>query len=319
MARLGPVIRDVYRRPGVDALPGHLEQQYGIHVLATTRLDAGVVKVSHDSGPPWVARLFVAGRTLGRAEQDAEVLRFLERQGMVAERVANEEPVSSLDGRAVLVTEFVEGRKLPDTAGARRKAGDLLGRTHVLPTEPGPTERPAGSLHHLPDYEGYAALDLEAAAALLADLDGRVPPEHRSTYDALLGLLPKGDGGEGLPESFVHPDPAPSNLIVSPGDFVLVDWTGAGRGPRLASLAVLLTSVGPGNVADVLAGYRTHVKLEEEEIDRVAGALWVRPIWLACWRCWLACVSSKVDKAFVPDEGRIKALAAATRASLEQE
>lgn len=60
MARLGAVIRDVYRRPGTDALPGHLEHQYGIRIRSVTKLDVGVVKVSHDDGPPSVARLFVA-------------------------------------------------------------------------------------------------------------------------------------------------------------------------------------------------------------------------------------------------------------------
>jgi Ser/Thr protein kinase RdoA (MazF antagonist) len=315
MPRIGTVVRDVYRRPGVDRLPAHLEQQYGISVKAVTKLDAGVLKVEHDAGPPWVARVFVAGRSVARAEEDAEVLRFLERSGIVAERNARPDPVSTLDGRPVLVTGFVEGRKPPGTAAVRRQLGDLLGRIHAQPTEPGPTERPAGSLHHLPEYEGYPRRDLDAAAALLADLDGRVPPEHQRTYEALLGLLGKGDGGESLPQSFIHPDPATSNAFATANGLVLVDWTGAGRGPRLTSLAVLLTMAGPQHVADVLAGYRAHVKLEPEELDRVEGVLWVRPLWLACWRCWLACVSSKVKRAFVPDEARIAALAAATRTS----
>jgi Ser/Thr protein kinase RdoA (MazF antagonist) len=318
MPRIGPVIRDVYRRPGADALPAHLERQYCIRVVATTKLDAGVIKVSHDGGPPWVARMFVATRPVERAEQDAEVLRFLERKGLAAERIAHPEPVSTLDGRAVLVTQFVEGRKLSSAPATARELGDLLGRVHVLPTEPGPTERPSGSLHHLPDYEGYPGQDLAAGAALLADLDGRVPPEHQKTYEALLGLLPKGDGCQGLPESFVHPDPATSNVFSTPQGLVLVDWTGAGRGPRLASVAVTLMSVGPEHVAHVLAGYGGHVKLEPQEVDRFEGALWVRPLWLACWQCWLACVSSKVNKAFVPSAARIASLAAAARTSLDR-
>jgi Ser/Thr protein kinase RdoA (MazF antagonist) len=317
MPRIGAVIKDVYRRPGADALPAHLERQYGIRVEATTRLDAGVIKVSHNGGKPWVARLSVASRPVERVEQDAEVLRFLERKGVAAERTARPDPVSTLDGRAVLVTEFVDGRKLASTPAASRKLGGVLGGVHALPTEPGPTERPAGSLHHLPDYEGYPTQDLGAAAALLADVDGRVPPEHQKTYEALLELLPKGDGCQGLPESFLHPDPAGPNVFSTPEGLVLVDWTGAGRGPRLASLAVLLMSAGPEQVPDVLAGYGKHVKLEPEEVDRIEGALWIRPLWLACWRCWLACVSSKVNSAFVPSAARITALAAAARSSLD--
>ena len=65
-----------------------------------------------------------------------------------------------------------------------------------------------------------------------------------------------------------------------------------------------------------MAGYLAHVMPEAQEIDRVEGALWIRPLWLACWQCWLACVSSKVNKGHVPDRARIAALAAATRTGL---
>ncbi len=58
MPRIGTVIRDVYRRPGPEALPLHLERLYGIRVTTTTRLDAGVFKVEQDDGPAWVARLW---------------------------------------------------------------------------------------------------------------------------------------------------------------------------------------------------------------------------------------------------------------------
>ena len=58
MPRIGTVIRDVYRRPGSEALPLHLERLYGIRVTTTTRLDAGVFKVEQDDGPAWVARLW---------------------------------------------------------------------------------------------------------------------------------------------------------------------------------------------------------------------------------------------------------------------
>lgn len=320
MAKIGLVVREVYRRPGMDRLPGHLEKRYGIHVTGTERLDAGVLKVCREEGAPWVARLYLSGRPLERTEGDAEVLRFLERQGTAAERLAHPEPVSTMDdGRAVLVTEFVQGsRKPPGSPADWRKLGDMLGRAHTLETEPGPTERPAGSMHHLPEYEGYPDRDLAAAAALLADVEDRVPPEHRKTYEALVELLPKGDGCEGLPQSFVHPDAAPSNLLTTAAGFVLVDWTGAGRGPRLASLAVALMSAGPKHIADFLSGYQSHVELTNEEVDRVEGALWAKPIWLGCWQCWLACVSSKVNKAFVPDGSWVAALAAATRASVKQ-
>ena len=184
------------------------------------------------------------------------------------------------------------------------------------PPRPGRRGGQAGALHHLPDYEGRPGQDLAAAAALLADLDGRVPPQYRQVYEALQELLPLGDGAQGLPETFIHPDPARSNVIAGPGGPVLIDWTGAGTGPRLAALAVLVTSVAPQHVAEVLAGFRVHGgDLTAEELDRLEGVLWIRPLWLACWQCWLAVVSAKANRAFVPDREHITALAAAVRAA----
>jgi Ser/Thr protein kinase RdoA (MazF antagonist) len=315
MARIGTVIRDTYRRPGADALPGHLEDRYGIRVTAVTRLDAGVLRVDRDEEPPWVARLSVAARPLARIEEDAGVLRFLERRGFPAERCAHPEPVSALDGRAVLVTEYLPGKRPSGSPAVWRKLGDLLGRLHTLPTEPGPSRRPAGSLHHLPQYEGGPDKDLTAAAALLADLDGRVPAEHKQLYELIAELLPEGDGAGGLPEAFVHPDPVRGNVVVTPRGPVFVDWAGAGTGPRLASLAGLLHSAGPRHAPDVLAGYREHVRLTADELDRADGVLWIRILWLSAWQCWLACVSAKVDQGFVPHREYITALAAELRAA----
>jgi len=315
MPRIGTVIREVYRRPGAELLPAHLEDRYGIRIVASTKLDAGVLRVDQRDGPTWVARLFLSGRPLSRTEGDAAVLQFLERRGYPAERCAHPEPVSTFEGRAVLVTEHVEGRAPTNTSAVRRELGKLLGHVHVLPTEPGPTERAAGSLHHLPDYEGYPARDLAAAAALLDDLDGRVPAKYMHTYESLRALLDNGDDSHGLPETFIHPDPARSNVIATPEGPVLIDWTGAGRGPRLASLAVLLHSVAPKHVKDIVSGYRTRCELTAEEVDRIEGALWVRPLWLACWQCWLAVVSAKVHRTFVPDPGRIAMLADQVRAN----
>jgi len=314
MRRIGTVIRDVYQRAGADDLPAHLEQHYGISLAATAKLDAGVLKVEQPGGPTWVARLFVVGRPRDRVEGDAGVLRFLERHQFPAERCAHPEPVSWLNGRAVLVTSYVEGRGMPDSPATRRALGDLLGRLHTLPAEPGPAQRPAGSLHHLPDYEGYPGQDLAAAAALLADVEGRAPSAYERIHQSIKALLPRGDDGRGLPESFLHPDPVRNNVIATPGGPVLVDWAGAGTGPRLASLAALLGTVSPQHVGDVLAGYGAHVELTADEVDRLEGVLWIRPLWLAAWQCWLACVSPRVTKAFVPDGERIAAIARGARA-----
>jgi Ser/Thr protein kinase RdoA (MazF antagonist) len=269
--------------------------------------------VDRQDGPAWVARAHLTVRPAGRARDDAEVLRLLERRGIPAERCAHPEPVSELDGRAILVTEFVPGSPCRVTPASARDLGRLLGEIHSLVTEDGPSQRPAGSLHHLPAYEGGPGQDLAAARAMLADLDGRVPAEHLQVYESLQQLMARGDDCRGLPESFVHPDPVPANAIATEDGPLLVDWTGAGRGPRLASLCVLAQSVGPGNAPGVMRGYTEHQRLTAEELDRLEGVLWIRPLWLAAWQCWLAVVSAKVTEAHVPDGRRIAALAASVR------
>jgi Ser/Thr protein kinase RdoA (MazF antagonist) len=334
MPRIGLVIRDAYRRPGTEDVARH----YGIAVTGSKTIAAGVVRIDRSDGPAWIARLSTTSRPASRVHGDADVLWFLARQDFPAERCAHPEPVSELNGRAVIVTEFVPGKGWPSTPAAHHELGELLGRLHALPVpaaaDSGPAQgppgdgapgdgvpgdgalrRPAGSLHHLPDFEGGPDQDLAAAAAMLADLDGRVPPEHQQTYDALLALLPSGDGCHGLPETFVHPDPAQVNVIATPAGPVLIDWTGAGTGPRLSSLAVLLHTAGPRHAAAVMKGYQRHQQLTGEELGRLEGALWIRPLWLAAWQCWLTVVSPKVSKAWVPNSARIAAVAAATRAA----
>jgi Ser/Thr protein kinase RdoA (MazF antagonist) len=314
MPRIGTVIREVYHRPGAGALPAHQEGHHGIRVTGTARLAEGVFRVDHDAGPPWVARMMLASRPLARTEEDAQVLRFLERQGFPAERCARPSPVTQFDGRAVLVTGYLPGKHPSGSPAVWRRLGGLLGRLHALPAEPGPAQRQAGSLHHLPQYEGGPCADLAAAAALLADLDGRVPAEHRQLYELITELLPEGDDAKGLPEAFVHPDPVRNNVVVAPSGPVFVDWAGAGTGPRLASLAGLLHSAGPRHAAAALDGYGEHIELTAGELDRLEGVLWIRILWLSAWQCWLTCVSAKVHQGFFPRREYIAALAAAVRA-----
>src|ERR1700729_3121906 len=91
-----------------ERLAGHLAERYGVVVTATVTLDVGVVRVDRADGPSWVARVFSDARAIADVEGDAEILRLLERGGFPAERCAAVDAVSTLDGRAVLVTGFVE-------------------------------------------------------------------------------------------------------------------------------------------------------------------------------------------------------------------
>src|SRR5262245_26374632 len=102
----------IRQRQGIESLAGHLDRQYGTSGGALVPLDAGVYRVDRRDGPPWVARLFPAVRPLERAVGDAHILRFLETHAFPAERLAHADPVSTHEGQAVLVTEFVSGSPL---------------------------------------------------------------------------------------------------------------------------------------------------------------------------------------------------------------
>jgi len=88
------------------------------------------------------------------------------------------------------------------------------------------------------------------------------------------------------------------------------------RRPGTEAVPAQLHSAGPRNAAGVMRGYAGHQRLTDPELERLEGVLWIRPLWLAAWRCWLAVVSPKVNRAFVPDAGRLAELAGAVRASV---
>jgi hypothetical protein len=92
----------------VDGLGRHLEDRYGVEVAHIEPLDLGVFRVDRRDGPRWVARAFGAERPLVRVQEDAAILRGLERAGFPAERCAHPEPVSEFLGQRVLVTNFLE-------------------------------------------------------------------------------------------------------------------------------------------------------------------------------------------------------------------
>jgi Ser/Thr protein kinase RdoA (MazF antagonist) len=275
-------------------LRSHLESTYGIRVAGLTELDQGVYRVDRADGPAWVARQFPRSRPPGAAAGDAALLRFLAAQDFPAERSATAEPVSTLDGHDVLVTEFVEDvprQERKDAVrelGGLRLLGELLGRLHAFPagTEPAALARPGGAWHHL--AEGSPGREVDAMARLLATTDGLVAPGQRPAYEALRAALERIDTGEGLPEGLLHPDFVLANVIASrQRGLVLVDWTGSGRGPRLWPLAFLLFAEGAKSLRRVdlvLEGYQRHIQLEPEEVDRLAGVVAARPVIFEAWK-----------------------------------
>jgi Ser/Thr protein kinase RdoA (MazF antagonist) len=121
---------------------------------------------------------------------------------------------------------------------------------------------------------------------MLAETAPVIPDAERAAFDALRAELASLDAADGLPEALIHPDFVLANVVATPGGMVLVDWTGAGRGPRLWSLAFLLYAEAtkePRRVAAVLRGYREHVTLEAEELDRLGAVARARPLVFAAW------------------------------------
>jgi Ser/Thr protein kinase RdoA (MazF antagonist) len=290
-SQTGPELAEYTRRMDprttVDQLPAHLQEHYGVEVAGVAELDLGVYRVSLRDGASWVARVLPASRPAAETAADADVLRFVAEHDFPAERCAAPAPVSVLDGQAVLVTEYVDGvrgderRALIRAQGGLPRLGELLGELHALPAGP---ERPGGAWHHLAD--GGPRQEIDAARRMLRAAAGR--SDDRAAYAALEAELAGLDDCAGLPEALIHPDFVLPNVVASADrGMVLVDWTGAGRGPRLWSLGFLLLAVAaredPQRVDRTMAGYRRRVQPEPEELARLAAAVRARPVIFAAW------------------------------------
>lgn len=269
------VLQRMYRREGVDTLPARLAERYGITVTKLTKLDIGVFRVDRrGKETPLVARLFSQARPYALAEGDLAVLRYLAEIGFPAERPYGDEPLTAHEGQALLVTEFIrEAPKPKRPPYPIVRLGTMIGWLHGLPIPPA-ANRPAGALHHF--AEGTMTDELRAVATWLDSIEDCVPNEAGAALDTLRALVAIADGGDGLPEAFVHPDPVPKNVIFTADGPVLVDWTSAGRGPRLVSLTLVLRS--GWAAVPFIKGYARRISLTDDECDRLAGLLFSRQL-----------------------------------------
>jgi Ser/Thr protein kinase RdoA (MazF antagonist) len=115
--------------------------------------------------------------------------------------------------------------------------------------------------------------ELAAVAGWLDSIEARVPGD---ALDTIRTAVAAADGGDGLPEAFVHPDPVPKNVIFTADGPVLVDWTSAGRGPRLASMTLVLRS--GWAAVPFMKGYAAVVTLTDDERGRLPGLLFSRQL-----------------------------------------
>ena len=270
-------------KAGIARLAEHLERHYGMVIKRVRQLDSGVYQVVPADGSSWVARAFPPARALDSTEQDAAVLAFLADQDFPSERLAHAEPVSVVDDHAVLVTEHVAGKSPGATGAVGSWLGDALGRLHTLEM-PGTVSRVGGGWHGLSLDGGGRTADLSILRELLADLRKVVAPRERKAVDALRAALDTLDLCEGLPQALVHVDFGGPNLLKSPdGSFTVIDWTGAGPGPRIESVAGSLGHLPPTARRAAIRAYRRHVEPTVEELDRLEGTLLTHRLVLACW------------------------------------
>lgn len=281
---LRPMPASERRSAGSDSdLGAHLRERYGIDVHRVSELDAGVFRVDRRDDPPWVARAFPTERPPSDVEAEARLLKALERRGFPAERCAHDDPVSRWGEQTVLVTEFV-APAAPLTRGRPAALlGALLGALH---SNPATGLRSGGAWHHL-TFTGGPREEITAAGELLDEAASEVPVRQLATIDRLRQAVELADDCADLPHGLVHPDFVPANAIPTPDQrLVIVDWTGAGHGPRLWSLGFLLWAAGarhPRLIDVAVSRYRRRISLEPEELDRLEGAIAGRPLMLDCW------------------------------------
>ncbi|TCC23056.1 phosphotransferase enzyme family protein [Kribbella speibonae] len=285
----------IYHEPDADRLLAHLRNRYGIDATAATKLSVHktyVFRIDRNDGVPWIARAFPPARPRADVEGDAAVLRFLQHHDFPAERLAVDDAVSDFDGSAVLVTEFVDNTPLPDGEGFAIMA-DLLGRLHALPFDES-VSRPGGASGEDPRRMGTPRQDLLAGLAFLDAVDTKVAAADRERFERLLDQVRTADDGDGLPEGLLHGNllHAPDHAVMGKNGPVAINWKASGRGPRLADLAFLLWGTGnwapsrstnQERVDAVVTAYRKHVELTDEELDRLEGVMYIRPLYLVCF------------------------------------
>ncbi|WP_022910134.1 phosphotransferase [Aestuariimicrobium kwangyangense] len=312
--------RDLGRRHTVNAAPtfdraavgAALEREYGVRVQSIAPIDEdadtkprgswpghhpSTLVVRLADGRAWIARVRSSTADgLVLVQGDAEILRFLATHRYPAERLATPEPVVEVECATVLLTTMIPGGRPTDENGralspsVQRELGALLGRLHTLPvggiTPPdGPTRRGGAEDGDDGRHRGRPAQDLLAAMSFLVDAEDSVTAADRAGFDVLRHLVERADDGEGLPEALTHPNFHTWAVVGEPGDLRVVGWAGAALGPRLPALAWLLTTsseMGDEHVEAAVEGYAEHVTLTEQERQRLAGVMAIKPLWLAC-------------------------------------
>jgi Ser/Thr protein kinase RdoA (MazF antagonist) len=318
----------MHHEPIPEQLLAHLRDRYAIDAVAAAKLSVHktyVFRIDRNDGSPWVARAFPPARPRAGVEGDAAILRFLERQGYPAERLAADDAVSDFDGSAVLVTRFVEGVQPPDGAAKFAMMGELLGRLHALPYDDS-AARPGGASGEDPSREGTPRQDLLAALSFLDAVDAMVAAAERERFEQLRDQVRSADDGDGLPEGLLHGNllHAPDHAVLSEQGPVAINWKASGRGPRLADFAYLIWGTGSWNprrpnqerIDAAVSAYRRYVELTDDELDRLEAVMYIRTLYLACFGYRRAVINGRTfnEWGFIEPPEYFSSTAAAVRA-----
>ena len=274
----------------LTGLGRHLEGAYGVTVERMTPLEPwapdGVQRVDLEGGDSWVMRVHGPARPVAEVHGDADLLRFLEQHDFPAERLARPKAVTTYGSMSVIVTKLLPGTNCrndgsPSTING---VGRLLGRLHTLPQAAGAVSRPAGGWHHLSQGGGGRDEDVRVLLSELATASRRLPDTEHAASEELVRELEAIDLAVDLPHCLINVDFGGPNIIKCGETLSAIDWTGAGRGPRVQSLNTLgWGSHDPALVDAFVAGYREHVQLEPEELDRLGDALVIHGLVLQAW------------------------------------
>ena len=271
-------------------LTAHIASTYGVEVTKMAPLEPwgpeGAQRVDLAGGESWVARPHGPARPVDAVHGDAELLRFLEAHDFPAERLAHPDPVSTWARGSVIVTGLLPGKNCRSDASPTtvNGIGRLLGQLHTLPADEGAVSRPAGGWHHLSQAGGGRDEDVRILVPLIQDAAKHLPDSQQDACKELVTELEAIDLCADLPHCLVNVDFGGPNIMKWRNKLFGIDWTGAGRGPRVHSLAILgMGSINPVLVDAIVAGYRERVTLESEELDRLDGAIVVHWFILQAW------------------------------------
>jgi thiamine kinase-like enzyme len=293
-----------------DQLSADLSKK-GVQVQAITRLDLNVYHIDVASQRSLVARVYPEKdgcNVLAIARLLARLLNYLQLQNFPAERCASLDPVSKLEKHSgcVMLTQFASGHRPERNRAAFGRLGKLLGRLHTVQVPNWTAE--GGAWHHLSPTGGIGD-ECNAASRMLRELQkrGDTNADYGNGVSRLVEELHRLEASlahaPDLPIALVHPDLVPSNAIVHAAtpleveaadhgnnkeeEWTIVDWTGAGVGPRIVSLGFLLAVAGARGktalVDAVMKGYSSHVELEEVELEKLPQAVYCRLLTIQYW------------------------------------